>query len=262
LTMLGLFRKTKGRTEPSLKAVSVSETGMVRQDNQDHVYVDAEARVFCVADGMGGGAEGARASAIVCEHLRKAKLGAPLRPLEDVETAVDEAVAAAHAEISAYASAKGFEQMGSTVAVVAFDGFDMKHAAICHVGDSRVYRIRRGMAEALTRDHTVGSACAEFAGKNAKAFRDRANPLAHVLTRAVGVSEAPLRTEWRRVDVRPGDRFVICSDGVHDVITDARLAVYAGGGTLASASVRLAKEVVAKGAPDNYSFVIVEVEEV
>jgi len=152
--------------------------------------------------------------------------------------------------------------MGSTVAAIAFDGFDLRHACICHVGDSRVYRIRRGMAEALTRDHTVGSACAEFAGKNAKAFRDRANPLAHVLTRAIGVAEGPLRTDWRQIEVKSGDRFVVCSDGVHDVITDARLAVYVGGGTLASAKARLEREIVAKGAPDNYSFVIVEVREV
>jgi len=256
--VFGFFKKKRSL---GLAAVSASETGLVRSDNQDHVYADVEARIFCVADGMGGGAEGARASAIVCRHVRAAKLGAAMRPLDDVRAAVDAAVAAAHAEIGTYAKEQGFEQMGSTAAIVAFDGFDLKHAAICHVGDSRVYRIRRGMVEALTRDHTVGNACAEFAGKNASAFRDRKNPLAHVLTRAIGVTEGPLRAEWRTIDVRNGDRFVICSDGVHDVMTDARLAVYAGGGTIAAAKKRLAQAIVAKGAPDNYSFVIVEVED-
>jgi len=256
--MFGFWKKEK---KLCLDAVFASETGLVRADNQDHVYVDPEARVFCVADGMGGGADGARASAIVCEHLRAAKLGAVLRPLADVTAAVDCAVSDAHVEIAAYAKDHGFEQMGSTAALVAFDGFDMREAAICHVGDSRVYRIRGGMAKPLTRDHTVGSALADFAGARARAFRSRSNPLAHVLTRAIGVTAESLKTEWRTVDVRAGDRFVICSDGVHDVITDARLAVYAGGGTLASARERLAQAVVANGAPDNYSFVIVEVGE-
>jgi len=259
VTVFGFLKK---KAALGLKSVFVSETGLVRPDNQDHVYADAEARIFCVADGMGGGAEGARASGIVCRHVRAAKLGAAMRPLDDVRASVDAAIAAAHAEIRTYSRERGFEQMGSTAAIVVFDGFDLKHAAVCHVGDSRVYRIRRGMVEALTRDHTVGSACAEFAGKNASAFRDRKNPLAHVLTRAIGVTEGMVRADWRTVDIQSGDRFVICSDGVHDVITDARLAVFAGGGTLESAKKRLAQEVVAKGAPDNYSFVMVEVGEV
>jgi len=257
--MFGIFSKKEVEKPLRLESVSASETGLVRKENQDHVYVDAEARVFCVADGMGGGADGARASAIVCEHLRAAKLGAALRPLEDVTAAIDAALGMAHAEIKAHAAKQGFEQMGSTAAAIAFDGYDMKRVAICHIGDSRVYRIRGGMAEALTRDHTVGYACAEFAGKNAPAFRDRANPLAHVLTRAIGVTDGPVRADWKTADVRRGDRFVICSDGVHDVVTDTRLAVFAGGGTLASAKARLAKEIVAKGAPDNFSFVIVEI---
>jgi len=259
--MLGFFGRREGNAT-GLRAVSISETGLVRPDNQDHVYVDPDAGIFAVADGMGGASDGARASAIVCSHLRLARRTAtPGRPLADVAAALDAALGEANAEIFRHAREHGFAQMGSTAAIVALDTSNPVKAAIGHIGDSRVYRIRRGLTEALTRDHTVASVWSDFAGAKAAACRDRSNPLAHVLTRAVGVAAGPLGTEWTMVDAAAGDRFVICSDGVHDVITDRRLAVYVSGGTLESARTRLARAVVAQGAPDNYSFVIVEVGE-
>jgi serine/threonine protein phosphatase PrpC len=61
------------------------------------------------------------------------------------------------------------------------------------------------------------------------------------------------------VDVEPGDRFVICSDGVHDVVSDARLAALVAAGPLESALTRLQTEIVRRGAPDNYTFILAEV---
>ena len=96
----------------------------------------------------------------------------------------------------------------------------------------------------------------EFAGRHAASLRDRANPLTHVLTRAVGAAPT-VRSEEQVIDVRPGDRFVLCTDGVHDVVPDARIAFFASAGPLESAAARLADAIVKCGAPDNYSFVLV-----
>ena len=233
--MFGFFKKGKV-DPPSLEAVFVSETGLVRRDNQDNVLVSVGRGVFCVADGMGGGAEGAKASDVVCREL-KMTMHVAEEDFYSRVSAAQNALVDANFEIFSYARERGFDQMGSTAAVLVFDPSDHARAAVIHVGDSRVYRIRGGLAERLTRDHRV-------LGGN-------------TLTRAVG-GAATVRSDLREIEVRRGDRFVICSDGVTCVVNDARLAVFACGGTLERAAERLAAEIVKAGAPDNYSFVLVQ----
>lgn len=253
--MLWFGRKRQapsGAAPAPVRAATLSARGLVRRDNQDHFFVSDAARVYCVADGMGGGAEGARASEIVCTHLRAAvRSGPPGR------ATVERALAAASSEIFDYAAARGFSQMGSTVALMVLR--DRDAGEICHIGDSRVYRIRRGLAEQLTRDHTVG---VEMAGlidrRRPETVRDRAHPLAHILTRSVGTQKT-VRPEWKTLDVQPGDRYVICSDGVHDVVSATRLAALAGAGPIARALERIEAEIVKGGAPDNYTLLLIEV---
>ena len=231
------FGKRKVVAPPPLQAVFVSETGLVRSDNQDNVLVSPGRGVFCVADGMGGGAEGAKASDVVCREV-KMMLHVAEEDFYSRVSAVQNALADANYEVFTYAQERGFKQMGSTAAVLVIDPADHARAAVVHVGDSRVYRIRGGLAERLTRDHRV--------------------PGGNTLTRAVG-GAVTVRSDLREVDVRPGDRFVICSDGVSGVVNDQRLALFASGATLESSAERLAAEVVRAGAPDNYSFVLVAV---
>ena len=211
--------------------------------------------VFGVADGMGGGAEGAKASATVCHELKMMTHVAGDTFKQRV-AAVRASIVDANAAIYAYATEHGFSQMGSTAAVMVFDPESASRAAVIHVGDSRVYRIRGGLISLLTRDHSVGRELSDFAGARAADFRSRANPLTHVLTRAVG-ARLSVHIEENEIDVRAGDRYLLCTDGVHDVVADARLGVFAAAGDLESAASRLAAEVVRCGAPDNYSFVLV-----
>ena len=245
----------KAEEPPALDAVFVSETGLVRADNQDNVLVSVSHGVFGVADGMGGGAEGAKASATVCHEL-KMMTHVSGDTFGQRVSAVRASIADANAAIYAYATEHGFKQMGSTAVVMVFDPESYSRAAVIHVGDSRVYRIRRGLVSLLTRDHSVGRELSDFAGPRAADMRSRSNPLTHVLTRAVG-AQATVNVEEREIDVCPGDRYLLCTDGVHDVVTDARLGVFAAAGDLESAAERLAAEVVRCGAPDNYSFVLV-----
>lgn len=249
-----MFRFLRRRL--SADVLTASETGSVRKDNQDTVFVDRAKTVFCVADGMGGGSEGATASRFVCEEIEKAVAA---KTLAERMEAVEAAVVAANDRIRAYAKERDFKQMGSTVAVLLVDPSDVRRAAICHIGDSRIYRIRRRTAELLTHDHTIGGQLGDMTkGVLAAGFKSRTNPLAHVLTRAIGTGDK-VEGEWKKIDVADGDRFLICSDGVHDVVSDARIGVILScPDGLEESSRRLTDEVVRHGAPDNFSYVLVE----
>ena len=227
------------RGAPAVRSVSASETGLVRTDNQDRLFVDDERLVYCVADGVGGGAEGARASELVCANL-KLVVYAAADTFKARTSAVQKAIEDANAALFAYAREKGTPLVASTVAALVLDPANPRHAAICHVGDSRIYRFRRGMPELLTHDHRAG------AGD-------------HALTRAIGAAET-VRVEWLELESTDPSRFLLCTDGVHDVVSAGRLAAFASAApTLESAAQRISADVVSRGAPDNYSLVLLEV---
>ena len=251
--MFGFFKQDRRQ----VSCVTASETGKVRKDNQDAFFVDAAKTVFCVADGMGGGSEGATASRFVCEEVAKV---AETPDLTARMKAVDAAISAANARIRAYSLEKGFKQMGSTVAVLLVDPVNVRKGVICHVGDSRVDRVRDGAAELLTKDHTIGGQLSAFAtGAQAADLKSRQNPLAHVLTRAIGVEEK-VAGEWRKLDLEKGDRYLVCSDGVHDVVADSLVGeILTVSQDLEEASGKLADEVVRNGAPDNYTYVLIAI---
>ena len=238
-------------------SLAVSETGAVRKDNQDAFFVDAAKTLFCVADGMGGGSEGATASRFVCEEIAKV---AEIPDFAARMKAVDSAIGAANARIRAYSQEKGFKQMGTTVAVLLVNPADARKGVICHVGDSRIYRVRGGAAELLTKDHTIGGQLSEFAtGDAAAGLRNRRNPLAHVLTRAIGVEEK-VAGDWRKLDIEKNDRYLVCSDGVHDVIADSQIGdILTVSQDIEEASKRLSDEIVRNGAPDNYTYVMIKI---
>lgn len=233
-------RESAHETEAvAVKSVAQSETGLVRADNQDHLFVDDARLVYCVADGVGGGAEGARASEIVCANLKMVTYAAA-DTFKARTSAVQKAIEDANAALFAYAREKGVPLVASTVAVLVLDPENPRHAAICNVGDSRIYRFRRGMPELLTRDHRAGAG-------------------SHALTRAIGAAES-VRVEWTELESTDASRFLLCTDGVHDVVSAGRLAAFVSAApTLDAAAERIAADVVRHGAPDNYSFVLLGV---
>ncbi len=239
-----------------IKTASRSETGLARKDNQDSVLCLDDLGVFVVADGMGGGSAGALASQMVCEALQG---GVSAKDYPNRLDEIESAIFAANARIFAHAKEHGFRQMGSTVALLSVDESYPSRGVIGYVGDSRVYRVRGGVAALLTRDHSVGAELEDKVGAAAGSrYSARSNPLAHILTRAVG-SREEVFPDWRKVDIFAGDRFVICSDGVCDVVETEALGRHVSAQSIEDAADSLAAEVVAKGAPDNFSFVIVEI---
>lgn len=238
MVLFGFRRKEASPAVAAVQSVSMSETGLARTDNQDHVFVDDARLVYCVADGVGGGSDGAYASELVCANLKMVTYAAD-DTFKARISAVEKAIEDANDALCSRARARGVPLIATTVAALVLDSANPRHAAVCHVGDSRIYRIRRGMPELLTRDHRLGGS--------------------HVLTRAVGAAET-VRPEWLEIDSTDSSRLLLCTDGVHDVVSTGRLAAFISSApTLEVAVARLSADVVRQGAPDNYSLVLLEV---
>ena len=252
---------------PTLEVFAITDRGMVRKDNQDSYCSRPERLFMCVADGMGGGSDGALASRWACEALEAAACDGGVLPLAQREAALSAAFADVNQRIRTYAKEHGYRTMGTTAVGIIGEETDGMTAAksmlakIFHVGDSRAYRCRYGRLDALTRDHTVGSemsrALLDGDSEQAKALQSRKNPLSHVLTRALG-TELKVRPEWKSIDVQRGDRLLFCSDGVHDLLNEAcirDLLVRASSPRVAAAL--LESEVRKAGAHDNYTILCV-----
>ena len=235
---------------------AASDRGLVRADNQDSYLMRPGEFFLAVADGMGGGADGALASAWICEEFTKLLELPPVSFRERLAKA-GAALAAANTRIRAYMKERGIKMMGSTAALLMADPLRTARGAIAHVGDSRIYRWRKGGGTLLTRDHTVGDELgrALVNGARAEDLKSRKNPLSHILTRAVGTGFR-VRPDWRKVDFRAGDRYLLCTDGVHDVLSTAQVSKLLGRAkTPADAVEAFARDVIAGGAPDNYTLI-------
>ena len=241
----------------------VSDCGLVRKDNQDCLLALPDAGFFCVADGMGGGKGGALASQWICEAFARVARTSDFvaQPGERRKELIDGVLQEVNQRIRTYANEQGFRSMGSTVVALATDPSNPSQLLLIHAGDSRIYRMRRGELQLLTSDHTVGGELSRKAHSRMESndLKSRRNPLSHILTRAVG-TEFRVRPDWQTTDVRLGDRFLLCSDGVHDMLSDAEIAAQLRGRRAPDEIARrLEKAVVAAGAGDNYSMICLEV---
>lgn len=255
--MIGLLKRLFHRPSIDLDIASLSERGLVRPDNQDCLLVNRERLAFCVADGMGGGEGGAAASRIVCRYIAKAAVvrGDFAERLKHL----DESFRDANSAVRDFARRAGYRQMASTATALIVDEVDARQAVIGYVGDTRVYRWRCGRLQQLTYDHTLAGEVrrAHLSKTVASDFHDRAHVFAHVLTRAIGVADE-VCPEWRRVNMRPGDKYLVCSDGVHDMLSFADIESVLARPSRARETVsELASKIVAAGAADNYSMIVV-----
>lgn len=242
-----------------ISGFGVCNAGLVRKDNQDSIICDVKRLFFAVADGIGGGDGGAFASGKLCDNLASAELSGGMSRMR---LAIASAIEKANEGIYSHAKSHGLTMVGTTVALLAVEGGDSRKAVVCHVGDSRVYRARGGRAELLTSDHTVGAELSNAFGnrRDVAGYALRSNRLAHVLTRAVG-TDCTVKCDWKEVELAAGDVYLVCSDGVHDVVHDDEMAGLLKGGTPEETAKRISVEVERRGAPDNYSIVIAKVEE-
>jgi protein phosphatase len=234
-----------------LHAVGATDAGRRREQNEDALLVLDRHAVFAVADGMGGYAAGEVASRLAMETLTRAfDTGVfegnpdPHRPrrADELVRAIEMANRAIHAEAAVTRSEEG---MGTTIAALCF-ARAVPRGWVAHVGDSRVYRCRAGSFEALTRDHTLAAS-------------GLVGPTAGRLIRAVGVDET-VQVDLAGIEVRAGDRYLLCTDGLTKMIDDAGIAEILAAEPDAAHAVRaLIDRANERGGRDNVTVLIVEV---
>ncbi len=196
-----------------------SDVGLVRQRNEDMAAAIPEKGIFLLADGMGGHAAGDLASRVAIEtvlaYLTEPKI--PGRPRARKDKLL-RAVTAANQAVQLAGHYSGQQGMGTTL-VCLWVG--VRQVDLVHVGDSRAYRYRSGKLEQITNDHTVLRYLLEE-GEVEKGSAE-AKQVGHILTQAIGL-ENMLEPEVLRLTYKPGDVFLLCSDGLSDLVADEAIA--------------------------------------
>jgi serine/threonine-protein phosphatase Stp1 len=222
-----------------------THVGCRRRMNEDAVLSRPELGVWAVADGMGGHEAGEVASALVVEGLAGLDPGLALPQRAAAAGRVLEGVNQALMTL-----AGGRRTIGSTVVAVIAD----ERAFFClWAGDSRVYRVRAGGLQRLTRDHSLVQELVDL-GEIDAAEAER-HPNANVITRAVGADET-LKLDLVEGDVRPGDVFLLASDGLTRLISDDELRTGLQAEGLEATADQFLDTCLERGAPDNVSLVI------
>ena len=226
-----------------------SDRGLVRQNNQDAVY--AGPRLLALADGMGGHAAGEVASSLVISAL------APLDeddPGDDLLAELRDAAVQGNAAITRHvAEAPDLEGMGTTLTAILFAG---SRLGLVHIGDSRAYQLRGGELTQITRDDTfVQSLIDEGRITEEEAHT---HPQRSLLLRAITGQDIEPSLTMR--EARPGDRYLLCSDGLSGVVSDETLAetltTYRDPRECADRMIELA---LRGGGPDNITCIVADV---
>ncbi|ALG83258.1 PP2C family protein-serine/threonine phosphatase [Gordonia phthalatica] len=232
-----------------LRYIARSDRGLVRSNNEDSVY--AGARLLALADGMGGHAAGEVASQLVIEALR------PLdndEPGGDLLSALERATADGNNAIAAQvAKQPELDGMGTTLTAILFAG---SRIGLCHVGDSRGYLYRDGQLSQITRDDTFVQSLVDEGRITAE--QAHTHPQRSLIMRALTGQEVEPTLIMR--EARAGDRYLLCSDGLSDVVSDETLADTLGSIEDHKACAdRLIELALRSGGPDNVTVVVADV---
>ena len=248
-----------------LEACGATDVGMKRRLNEDVFLVDEETGMYLVADGMGGHAAGEVASKVASEEILRAFKDGPNDANEtwpehwdtDLSAAanliMDSIVSGHHHVTMAMNKDAEPKGMGTTVVVALHLPGDGK-LVICHVGDSRAYRYRKGNLVLLTSDHSWVHEQVEAGFLTEEAART--HPLKNVVTQALGGNSEP-RVDVLEDEICDDDVYLLCSDGLNSMLTDAEIAaVLETGGSLDETCSRLIAEANERGGNDNISVVL------
>jgi serine/threonine protein phosphatase PrpC len=228
-----------------LQSVVRSHVGHIRELNEDACLARPDLGIWAVADGMGGHQCGDYASALIVGELGRVRRPGSARELLQ---AVDETLARCNSEL--IERANGGVSGSTIVALLVFE----QNFAVIWAGDSRVYRLRDGRLEQLTRDHSYVQELVE----RGQLAPDQAHehPLAHRITRAIG-ADPQLQLDVVDGRLEPGDQFLLCSDGLTGAVEDSVIAALLAEPDPELAAKRLIDAALAAGGHDNVSAVIV-----
>lgn len=229
-----------------------TDTGRHRTHNEDHVGVDAGMGIAVLADGMGGHNAGEVASHLAVDMtLAILRQTGSVAARERLETALQ----AAHASIQEKAAtASHLQGMGTTIVATLLDRKTLTYA---HVGDSRLYRWCKGHLDPLTRDHSL---LQEFIDQGHYTPDEAREKVArNILTRALGL-DGVLRIDVATTDVHGKERYLLCSDGLYEMLDAADISDWLGRGLNADATCKALVEMAnARGGRDNISVILIDI---
>ena len=188
-----------------------TDKGLVRKENEDAFCIEKDVGLLAIADGMGGHASGEVASKMAIEILRESvkKEGEPLP--DRLSSGVKLANRAIYEAAQSQSQLNG---MGTTLTALQLNG---NRLSIVHVGDSRAYLIRGGVIEQITDDHTIVS---EQVARGMMTREEAArSDMRNILSRALGIAPE-VDMDMEEITVSEGDRLVLCSDGLSELISD------------------------------------------
>lgn len=254
-----------------LEAALICDKGKIREENEDNFCFDGELseecqsgerqvraerfstgkqRLFGVFDGMGGYARGQRASFLAAREAAQAAGGTGKEPGE-AEALLKELCARANESVCREMERERL-RMGTTASMLLFCG---EEVWVCNVGDSPVFRYRDGRLETLYREHTERRLFEELYGSG------RAYGRKFPLTQHIGIrpEEMVLQPHLQKEEVSPGDLYLICSDGLSDMVCRERIGrILGASATSAEAAGRLAEEALQNGGRDNITVLCIK----
>lgn len=255
-----------------MQAASRSHVGLVRKNNEDAVLLLPN--LYAVADGMGGHAAGEIASSTAIAVLEQAFGKAATAASESVQEAADsadlqivksmqeienakqlllQAFKEANESILQQANRQQYlEGMGTTLTAVQL--LNSTTALCCHVGDSRLYRWRKGQLQQLTQDHTYVQQLLQEGKITAQ--EAHVHPQRHMLLQAVGVEE-DFTPQCFSLDLQPQDKLLLCSDGLSDMVKDQELEQLLAGTDAEATAEQLLERALDNGGRDNVSLILV-----
>lgn len=231
-----------------------TDAGKVRQNNEDSLLTGTgrDHTLFAVADGIGGFEAGETASSIAVEALKETGPEDSLR--ETIEDANRRILEAARQDSKLHG-------MGTTVVAVRFSGTNERPVAeIAHVGDSRAYLLRQDGLHSLTEDHSFVEELVKSGDiTRAQAFE---HPQKNLITRALGAEER-VEVDVSTLSVQEGDRILLCSDGLTDMISEERIeeTLLEESENPENAARRLLSESLEAGGQDNVTAVVADIKE-
>lgn len=237
-----------------MKAWGLTDTGKVRQQNQDAYYFHVKDReaLILVCDGMGGAKAGNIASRMAAETFVSVVEQTDGQPAERLNSGLEAANRAVFRTAIENSDCFG---MGTTLVAALVCG---RLAHIVNVGDSRAYHIKETGIRQITRDHSVVEDM--VARGDITPEEARQHPRKNLITRALG-AEPQVRGDLFELDLEPGDAILLCSDGLSNQLSDQEMLYEVlHGGAHESCCQRLVDIVLGRGAPDNTTAVLLSME--
>lgn len=241
-----------------MKYFGLTDIGKTRKINQDSMLINADLNLFMVADGMGGHVCGEIASETAVHAINK-YIQMHLSDEEsdsctNITMHLKDAISKAHSDIYNYSQTLlGMATMGTTLSLLLFRGHN---AYLAHLGDSRIYRLRSGYLEKLTKDHTEVQKLLDDGLVTEDEAQD--HYLSHIVTRALGVPDRH-NPDIHLLDVQAGDRFLLSSDGLFREVTRKSVEeIVSSELSINEMCKLLMSKALDKGARDNISIIVIE----